>query len=85
MMAVYPDLVDLATLGTGPLAPNMKAPDGIGGLDPREHASAKIGQRNIDLAAAAIGRKAQALLDSLAPDQREFRLKAVSPEHWWMV
>ena len=85
MMAVYPDLVDLATLGTSPLAPNMKAPDGIGGLDPREHASAKIGQRNIELAAKAIGRKARALLDSLPPDQRAFRLKAVSPEHWWMV
>jgi hypothetical protein len=63
----------------------MKAPDGIGGQDPREHASAKIGQRNIELAAEAIGWKARALLDSLPQDQREFRLEAVSPEHWWMV
>jgi creatinine amidohydrolase len=85
MMFVYPDLVDLSALGTGPLAPNMKAPDGIGGQDPRQHASAKMGQRNIERAAEAIGRKARALLNSLPPNQREFRLKGVSPEHWWMV
>jgi hypothetical protein len=85
MMFVYPDLVDLSALGTGPLAPNMKAPDGIGGQDPRQHASATVGQRNIELAAEAIGRKARVLLNSLPPDQREFRLEAVSPEHWWMV
>ena len=85
MMFVYPDLVDLSALGTGPLAPNMKAPDGIGGQDPRQHASAGVGQRNIKLAAEAIGRKARELLNSLPPDQRQFRLKAVSPEHWWMV
>jgi len=85
MMFFYPELVDLAALGTGPLAPNMKAPDGIGGLDPRVHASAKAGQRNIELAAEAIGRKAGERLASLPPEQRQFRLPAVSPEHWWMV
>ena len=36
MMFFYPDLVDMSELGTGPLAPRMKPPDGIGGLDPRK-------------------------------------------------
>ena len=85
MMFFYPDLVDLAALGTGPLAPNMKPPDGIGGLDPRQHASAAVGARNAELAAEAIGRKAQELLQSLPEDQRSFRLQAVSPEHWWLI
>ena len=85
MMFLYPDLVDMSQLGTGPLAPSMKPPDGIGGLDPREHASAEVGRRNVELAVAAIGRKANELLASLPEDQRSFRLKAISPEHWWMV
>lgn len=85
MMFFYPELVDLAQLGSGALAPNMKPPDGIGGLDPREHANALVGQRNVELASAAIGRKARELLDSLPKDQRSFRLKAVSPEYWWMI
>ena len=65
MMFFYPHLVDLSELGTGPLAPNMKPPDGIGGLDPRKHASASVGEKNVDLAAEAIGRKAKELLESL--------------------
>jgi creatinine amidohydrolase len=85
MMFLYPELVDMAQLGDGPLNLDMKPPSGIGGLDPRKHASAKVGQRNVELAAAAIGRKAQELLKSLPENQRSFRLKAVSPEHWWMV
>jgi creatinine amidohydrolase len=85
MMFLYPDLVDLSTLGTGPLAPNMKPPDGIGGEDPRQHASAQVGRRNIELASQAIGRKARELLESLPPDQRSFKLPAISPEHWWMI
>lgn len=85
MMAFYPHLVDLAQLGTGPLAPDMQPPDGIGGLDPREHASAQVGWRNIELASDAIGRKAHELLQTLPEDQRAFRLPAISPEHWWMV
>jgi creatinine amidohydrolase len=85
MMFFYPGLVDLSELGSGPLAPNMKHPDGIGGLDPRKHASSKVGQRNVDLAAEAIGKKAVELLESLPKDQREFRLKSVSPGHWWMI
>ncbi len=85
MMFFYPDLVDMSELGTGPLAPNMKHPDGIGGLDPREHASPGVGERNVDLAAEAIGKKAKELLESLPKDQRSFRLKAIAPGHWWMI
>ncbi|MHC4229641.1 MAG: creatininase family protein, partial [Planctomycetota bacterium] len=85
MMFFYPDTVDLSELGTGPLAPKMKPPDGIGGLDPREHASKEVGEKNVDLAAEAIGKKAKELLESLPEDQRSFRLKAVAPGHWWMI
>lgn len=85
MMFFYPDLVDLSELGTKPLAPNMKAPDGIGGLDPRAHASAEVGKRNVELAAEAIAKKAKQLLESLPADQRSFRLQRVSPEFWWLI
>jgi creatinine amidohydrolase len=85
MMFFYPDLVDMAALGDGPLAPDMKPPDGIGGLDPRQHASARVGQRNAELASEAIARKARELLEELPEDQRGFRLEGVSPEHWWMI
>jgi creatinine amidohydrolase len=85
MMFFYPDLVDMAELGDGPLNLDMKPPSGIGGLDPRKHASAKVGRRNVELASDAIGRKAQQLLASLPEDRRAFKLKAVSPEHWWLV
>jgi creatinine amidohydrolase len=85
MMFFYPDLVDMSELGTAPLAPEMMPPHGIGGLDPREHASEAVGRRNAVLAANAIGRKAQELLESLPQDQRLFKLKAVSPEYWWQV
>jgi len=85
MMFLYPGLVDISTLGDGPLAPNMKPPDGIGGQDPRKYASAEVGRRNIELASQAIGKKAKELLESLPPDQRSFRLPAISPEHWWMI
>jgi hypothetical protein len=84
-MFFYPQLVDMAELGTGPLALDMKPPDGIGGLDPREHASAQVGQRNVELAAAAIGRKARELLESLPETERSFKLKAISPEYWWSI
>ena len=85
MMFFYPDLVDLSTLGDGPLAPNMKPPDGIGGLDPREHASFEVGRRNVELASQAIGRKARELLESLPEKQRSFNLPAIQPGHWWMI
>ncbi len=85
MMFFYPDLVDLAELGEEPMNLDMKPPHGIGGLDPREHASAKVGERNVELASQAIGKKAQELLASLPEDQRCFNLEAISPEHWWLV
>jgi creatinine amidohydrolase len=85
MMFFYPGCVDLSELGTGPLAPNMKPPDGIGGLDPRKHASTEVGEKNVDLAAEAIGKKARELLESLPKDQRSFKLEFVNPEHWWMI
>ncbi len=85
MLFLYPDLVDLSALGEGPLAPNMKPPDGIGGLDPRHHASLKVGRRNVELASRAIGLKARELLASLAQDQRAFSLPAIRPGHWWSI
>ncbi|MHC4110571.1 MAG: creatininase family protein [Planctomycetota bacterium] len=85
MMFLYPDLVDISMLGNGPLAPNMKPPDGIGGLDPRKHASAEVGKRNIELAAEAIGKKARQLLKSLAKDKRSFNLKSIRPGYWWLI
>jgi creatinine amidohydrolase len=85
MMFFYPGLVDMAELGEGPLAPNMQAPDGIGGLDPREHATPDVGERNAELASEAIGRKAQELLASLPEDERGFRIEAISPGNWWMI
>jgi creatinine amidohydrolase len=85
MMFFYPDLVDMAELGDGPMNLDMKPPSGIGGQDPRKYASAQVGRRNVELAADAIGRKAQELLASLPEDQRSFSLKAVSPGNWWLV
>jgi creatinine amidohydrolase len=85
MMFFYPDRVDVSELGEGSLKLDMSPPDGIGGLDPREHASAEVGARNVDLAARAIGEKARELLNSLPPEYREFGLDAVAPECWWAV
>lgn len=85
MMFFYPELVDMSELGEGPLNLDMKPPSGIGGFDPRKHASAKVGARNVELAAEAIGRKAQELLNSLPEEHRSFNLKAVSPENWWLI
>jgi creatinine amidohydrolase len=85
MMFFYPDRVDMAELGDGPLAPGMKPPDGIGGLDPREHASVDVGARNAELASEAIGRKARELLESLPPQHRSFGLEKLEPGHWWYV
>ncbi len=81
----YPELVDKGELGEGPLNLDMKPPSGIGGLDPREHASAEVGARNVELAAAAIGRKAQELLESLPEEERSFGLGAIEPGQWWLV
>ena len=82
MMFFYPDQVDMSALGDGALAPRMKPPDGIGGLDPRQHASAEVGRRNVALASQAIGKKAQELLASLSPAPQKPRIQ---PGHWWMI
>jgi len=85
MLFFYPDRVDLAALGEGPLAPNMQPPDGIGGLDPRVHASAEVGRRNVELCAEAVGTKARELLASLPDDERGFSLESIAPDHWWLI
>jgi hypothetical protein len=84
-MFFYPDLVDMSGLGAGPLSPNMKPPDGIGELDPRVHASAEVGRRNVELAAETIGKKAKQLLESLPENQRSFPLQRISPEYWRLI
>jgi creatinine amidohydrolase len=83
MMFFYPELVEMGALGDGPLAPEMKAPDGIGGLDPRKHASAAVGLRNVELAARAIGKKAKEPLDELQTGRSA--PPAIVPGHWWMI
>ncbi|MBM3214737.1 creatininase family protein [Candidatus Poribacteria bacterium] len=85
MMFAYPDRVDMAMLGTGTLNLDMKAPWGIGGLDPREHASSAVGQRCMELAADTIGRRAQELLSSLPEEHRAFGKPAIAVGQWWMV
>jgi creatinine amidohydrolase len=85
MMCLYPELVDLRELGTEPFPLDMSPPWGIGGLDPRKHASAEVGRRNIELCAVAIGRRAKELLATLPEDQRAFSLPAICPPHWWSV
>ncbi len=85
MMFLYPELVDLSALGDSPLAPDMKPPDGIGGLDPRKHASAEVGRRNVELAARAIARKAKELLEALPRGPDSSRPRLISPGHWWMI
>jgi len=85
MMFFYPDCVDIAELGDEDITLDMRAPWGIGGLDPREHASAAVGKRNVELAAKAIGEKARELLNSLSPEYRNFGIEAITPEHWWLI
>ena len=85
MMFFYPDTVDMSELGDGPLNLDQKPPSGIGGLDPRVHASPHVGERNVELAADAIGKRARKLLALLPEEQRSFNQTAISPEHWWMV
>jgi creatinine amidohydrolase/Fe(II)-dependent formamide hydrolase-like protein len=85
MMFFYPDLVDMAALGDGPLAPDMKPPDGIGGLDPRKHATADVGRRNVELAAQALGRKARELLESLSEVRKTAKPPTIAPGEWWMI
>jgi creatinine amidohydrolase len=85
IMFLYPDRVDISALGKEPIVFDMKPPAGIKGLDPREHASAKVGEKNVELASDAIGNKAREMLASLPEGRRGFNLPALAPEHWWMV
>ncbi len=85
MMFFYPDRVDISELGDEEIILDMRAPWGIGGLDPREHASAEVGRRNAELASKAIGEKARELLNSLAPEHRGFGIEKIEPGHWWLV
>ena len=85
MMFLYPELVDMAALGDGPLAPKMKPPDGIGGLDPRKHASAEVGRRNVQLAAEAIGNKAKELLQGQPARPKDSPDPAITPDKWWLI
>ncbi len=85
MLYLYPDRTDLAELGSGPIELDMSPPSGIGGEDPREHASASVGRRCVELAADAIGKKAGELLASLPAEYRTFGQSAITPETWWMI
>lgn len=85
IMHLYPELVDMRELGTEPFPLDMSAPWGIGGLDPRKHASAEVGRRNLALAAAYLARRARELLASLPPDQRTFTPPAISPSRMWGI
>lgn len=85
MMYFYPSTVDMSALGDDPLAPNMQPPDGIGGLDPREHASSEVGRRNVELASQAIGGKAKELLKKLQNDSGLDEPVNILPGKWWMI
>lgn len=85
MLWLYPELVDLRELGTEPFPLDMQRPWGIGGLDPREHASAEVGRRCLELSVAVLGQRAKELLASLPENQRTFSLPAISSEHWWAI
>jgi creatinine amidohydrolase len=85
MQFFYPDRVNIAELGNNKITFDMSAPWGIGGLDPRLHASAEVGRKNVELAVQAIGKKANELLNSLSPENRIANIKAISPEYWWMI
>jgi len=85
MMFFYPHRVNMDELGKGEIIFDMRAPWGIGGLDPRKHASPEVGQRNAELASKAIGEKARELLNSLPPEHREANIKAILPGHWWLI
>ncbi len=86
MMFFYPDLVDLAALGLGELKLDAFTPPWcMIGNDPRTHASAEKGAVKAEQAADLIGRKAHALLESLAPEHRTFRQKEIRCDRWFGI
>lgn len=91
MMFFHGDRVDLVALGDGPISRRTyesqegEPQSGIGGLDPRTHASAEVGRRCAQLASSSIGERARQLLASLPPEHRAFACPAITPRHWWYV
>ncbi len=85
MMFFYPERVDISELGDEEIILDMRAPWGIGGLDPRKHASAEVGKRNVELASKAIGEKAKELLKSLPPEYQKTGIEKIEPGHWWLI
>jgi len=85
MMFFYPDRVHIAELGDEEIILDMRAPWGIGGLDPRKYASSEVGKRNVELASKAIGEKAKELLNSLKPEYRTTGIKKIEPGYWWLI
>jgi len=67
MMAFRPELVEMDRIAREDLVSEAGRKEaGIGGLDPREHASAEVGEKAIARMVDAIGRKAKELLAGLA-------------------
>ena len=85
MMYLHGDRVDMGALGDGELNLDMKPPSGIGGEDPRTHASFEVGRRCVELAANALGEQARKLLASLPAEHRAFSRPPLAPGDWWMV
>jgi creatinine amidohydrolase len=85
MMFFYPERVDISELGDDNIIFDMRAPWGIGGLDPRKHASMEVGKRNVELASEAIGKKAHELLNSLPMEYRKPNIEKIEPGYWWYI
>jgi creatinine amidohydrolase len=85
MMYFYPDCVDISALGTEDFALDMSPPAGIGGLDPREHASPEVGQKKAELAAAALAAKANELYAGLSDVAKDRDMGPITPDNWWMI
>jgi creatinine amidohydrolase/Fe(II)-dependent formamide hydrolase-like protein len=58
MMALRPELVDLSRLPKSPKAKLV----GVGGRDPRQHASVEFGRRGVDAIVRRVGKKVNELL-----------------------
>ena len=84
MMFLYGDRVDMSELGDEQMVLDMSAPWGIGGQDPRVHASVEVGETNVRVCADGIGRKARQLLESLPAEKRAFDW-AIVPPKWWSI
>ncbi|MCL2286802.1 MAG: creatininase family protein [Firmicutes bacterium] len=85
MMFFYPETVDMTTIEGKDLTFDMEPPWGIGGHDPRIHASAGVGELNCRLCAESIGKKAKELLESLPPENRNFNMEKLEPGNWWFI